>query len=129
MGRMISISVSGDFRKTDKFLAYLRTGKMYNSLERYARAGVNALASATPIGPTGVASSSWDYEIKNSGGDWSIFWTNSDIEGGFNVIIGLQYGHGTGTGGWVAGQDFINPAIKPIMDEISNQVWKAVKSA
>jgi hypothetical protein len=40
----------------------------------------------------------------------------------------LQYGYGTGTGGYVAGQDYINPAIRPVFDRIADKVWKAVTS-
>jgi hypothetical protein len=90
---------------------------------------VNALASATPI-ETGVAAHSWGYRVIGGGGNYTIEWYNSDIEnGGFDVILALQYGHGTGTGGYVPGRDFINPAIRPVFDKIAERFWKAVTSA
>jgi hypothetical protein len=76
-----------------------------------------------------VAARSWGYEIRQNRGGFAIIWTNSDIENGFPVVIMLQYGHGTGTGGYVQGRDFINPAIRPIFDDIAQTVWKAVTSA
>lgn len=90
--------------------------------------GIGALAAATPH-DSGLAASSWGYKVENSSGGVSISWTNTDVEGGFPVAIMLQYGHGTGTGGYVAGRDYINPAMKPIFDKIADRVWKAVTSA
>lgn len=59
----------------------------------------------------------------------TIWWLNTNVNSGFNVAIGLQYGHGTGSGAWVAGRDYINPALKPIFDEIADAVWKEVQRA
>lgn len=97
-------------------------------LNTYGQKGVMALSAATPL-DSGLAAYSWDYEVSASGGTYTITWTNSDVENGFPVAIMLQYGYGTGTGGYVQGRDYINPAIRPIFDEISEKVWKAVTSA
>lgn len=128
MSRMMSFETSGNFDRTDRFLDFIKRRDIFRALDRYGREGVNALAMATPV-DSGRSASSWDYEIERKRGSWAIIWTNSNIEDGFSVVIGLQYGHGTGTGGWVAGQDFINPAVKPVMDRIAEDVWKAVTSA
>lgn len=101
---------------------------MYNGLDRLAQQGVTALESATPR-DSGLAAGSWSYTIQKARGSARIEWTNSDVENGFPVAIMLQYGYGTGTGGYVQGRDFINPAIKPIFDMIADEVWKAVTSA
>lgn len=124
---MITISSSGDFRRTIKSLKRMSEADIFASLESYGEKGVSALAAATPQ-DSGKAAASWSYYVKRSKTSWSIVWTNSNIENGYPVVIGLQYGHGTGTGGWVQGQDFINPAIRPIFDQISQDVWKAVTS-
>ena len=87
--------------------------------------GVEALSAATPI-DTGLAASSWDYEITRDRGVWQITWLNRDVEGGAQVVLLIQYGHGTGTGGYVQGRDFINPAMRPIFDRIANEAWEAV---
>lgn len=97
-------------------------------LQSGGKEGANALSRATPI-DSGRASSAWGYEVSKSGGVYSIIWTNTDVENGFPVVIMLEYGYGTGTGGYVQGRDFINPAIKPIFDKIADKVWKAVTSA
>jgi hypothetical protein len=125
---MVSFSTSGSFSKTEKFLSFIRTGQMYAFLDGYAQKGVAALAAATPV-DSGLAAASWGYEIKRGVGGVTITWTNTNIESGFPVAIMLQYGHGTGTGGYVQGRDYINPAIRPIFDEIANAVWRAVTSA
>lgn len=126
---MITFESRGSFKKTEDFLKSLSDGSIYKALERYGKEGVTALANATPVS-SGLSASSWYYEIKKNGGRWSIgFYNSHRIPGGPPVVILLQYGHGTGTGGYVPGYDFINPAIQPIFDKISNEVWKAVKSA
>lgn len=125
---MISFSSKGDFRRTIRSLKKMSEADIFSSLNSYGARGVSALAAATPQ-DSGRAATSWSYKVVRSSTSWSIIWSNSDIENGFPVVIGLQYGHGTGTGGWVQGQDFINPAIRPIFDEISQDVWKAVTSA
>lgn len=125
---LISFSVSGSTKRTENFLRRMNQGDLFNSLDASAREGVSALAAGTPA-DSGLAADSWDYEIQRSGKSVTITWTNSDVENGFPVAIMLQYGHGTGTGGYVQGQDYINPAMRPVFDRIANQVWKAVTSA
>lgn len=124
----VEISVSGDFRKTEKFLNAMQRGEMFKPLRSLAQTGVEALASATPM-DSGVTASAWGYEIEVTRGAAKITWINTNVVNGFSVAVGLQYGHGTGTGGWVSGQDYINPAIRPIFDKIAEDVWKVVTSA
>lgn len=125
---MIKFETSGSWSRTDKFLSALSRGDFYRTLDRAGREGVDALAAATPV-ESGVTSASWSYEIQRSRGSASISWTNSETVNGVPLVILLQYGHGTGTGGYVQGRDFINPALKPVFDKIANDVWKAVTSA
>lgn len=104
---------------------------MYEEFEAYGRKGVDALAAATPR-DTGLASHSWGYQIGDTGNSNVIYWFNTDREGGaygVNVALILQYGHGTGTGGYVEGRDYINPAMRPIFDRIVEDVWKKVRDA
>jgi hypothetical protein len=125
---MVQFTTSGSFSKTEKFLSFVRTGRMYGFLEGHAQRGAAALAAATPV-DSGLTAESWTYEIKRSPGGVTITWLNSNRENGFPVAIMLQYGHGTGTGGYVQGRDYINPAIRPIFDQIADSVWRAVTSA
>ena len=125
---MISAAVSGSFKNTESFLTRVTKIDIIGILESCGQKGVKALSAATPT-DSGIAANSWGFKVSRKGAGYSIVWTNSDVENGFPVVIMLQYGYGTGTGGYVEGVDFINPAIKPIFDEISNKVWKAVTSA
>ena len=125
---MLSFQQSGSFKKTDGFLKKMSKGEIFRTLERFGREGVVALASATPS-QSGATAAAWNYEVKKTRDSFSITWTNSHLVGGVPLVILLQYGHGTGTGGYVRGQDFINPAIKPIFDKIAAEGWKAVTSA
>jgi hypothetical protein len=125
---LFSFQLSGSTKNTESFLHKLAKLDISSVMESCGRLGVNALAHATPV-DSGLASQSWDYEVSSSGGQVQITWTNSDDENGFPVAIMLQYGYGTGTGGYVQGQDYINPAMKPVFDQIADKVWKAVTSA
>ena len=102
--------------------------RVQNILEHYGQVGADALARATPV-RTALAASSWTYKVSQNGSGYTITWSNNNIENGFPVAIMLQYGHGTGTGGYVQGIDYINPALKPVFDKIIDDIWKAVQSS
>lgn len=125
---MISYTLSGSTVKTQSFLQGLLSGDPYSSLESLAQRGVSALQAATPV-DSGVTAASWSYEIERSGSSTRISWVNSNNVGGVNIAVILQYGHGTGTGGYVSGRDYINPAIRPVMDQIADEVWRKVTSS
>jgi hypothetical protein len=124
----VSLEGSGSFDKTTDWLKKLQKLDIRSVLEAGGRKGAAALARATPIDSSRTANS-WGYEVTRGANRWTITWTNSDVENGFPVAVMIQYGHGTGTGGYVQGIDYINPALRPIFDEIAETVWKAVISA
>ena len=122
---MISFRQKGDFSNLSRYLERVKEKVKLGDLDKYGRAGVAALASATPV-DSGQTANSWYYEIERQNGSVSIVFNNSNVNKGVPIAIILQYGHGTGTGGWVQGRDYINPAIQPIFDEIANNAWKEV---
>jgi hypothetical protein len=123
---MITFESNGDFKKTQQFLDKMARAEHMAILNHYGQVGVDALASATPI-DSGLTATSWTYTIEKKQGKYSIVWHNTNVVDGVPVAILIQYGHGTGTGGWVEGRDYINPAIRPIFDMITEEVWKQVK--
>lgn len=125
---MITIESKGSFKNLDKFLQRMSKGDIFRSLDKYGREGAQALASATPK-ESGLTAASWGYEVFNDRAGWTIRWYNSNVVDGVPVAILLQVGHGTGTGGYVSGRDYINPALKPVFDRIAESVWKVVTSA
>lgn len=122
---MITFRHKGDFSKLTRFLERAKEAVRLGDLDKYGREGVAALASATPM-DSGLTANSWYYKITNSNGRAEIIFLNSNIQNGYPIAIILQYGHGTGTGGWVEGRDYINPAIQPIFDKIANDAWREV---
>ena len=122
---MISFRQKGNFSKLDRYLEKVREAAKLGVLDKYGRAGVAALSSATPV-KTGKTANSWYYEIERQNGSVSIVFNNSNINKGVPIAIILQYGHGTGNGGWVQGIDYINPAIQPIFTEMANEAWREV---
>ena len=103
----------------------LKEAIRFNALHQYGRDGVSALSSATPV-DSGKTASSWYYKLERTKNTISITFYNSNINKGVPIAIILQYGHGTGTGGWVEGRDYINPAIQPIFDKMAEEAWKEV---
>ena len=122
---MITLSAKGDLSKTYKFLDRFVKRDFYKRLEVYGQLGVDALMSATPK-KTGVTAASWYYEINRNIDSVEIYWKNSNEINGVNIAIILQYGHGTKNGGYFQGIDYINPAIRPVFEEIANNIWKEV---
>ena len=122
---MISFRQKGDFSKLNRYFERVKESAKIGVLDKYGREGVAALVSATPV-ETGKTASSWYYEIKRQNGSVSLEFKNSNVKDGVPIAVIIQYGHGTGTGGWVQGRDYINPAIQPIFDKIANSAWKEV---
>ena len=124
---MITFKSSGDFSKATKYLTDLKEVpiNILAILSKYGREGVEALSSATPV-DSGLTANSWSYEAFKTPSSIGIQFHNSNIDDGVPIAIIIQYGHGTGTGGWVEGRDYINPAIQPIFDRMTEELWKEV---
>lgn len=122
---MIKIKCTGDFTNTTKFLEGIKKLSISDILNRYGEEGARALAAATPIN-TGDTASKWGYTITNGRNGSSVTWTNDAVNNGIPIVILLQYGHATKNGGYVSGVDFINPAIKGVMDRLAESMWKEV---
>jgi len=119
------VSVKGSFKKTLAFLNHMKKGDPFLVLNEYGRRGVDALSSATPR-DTGQTADSWYYRVGHKDGHYFISWHNYHVEKGVNIAIILQYGHGTGNGGYIQGIDYINPAIRPVFKDIQDAVWREV---
>lgn len=115
----------GSFSKTESFLSRSIKGSNFDILNSYGEQGVRALANATPI-DSGLTAESWTYEVVKKKGYYALVFHNTHMVDGKPIAILIQYGHATGTGGYVQGRDYINPAVKPIFDKIAKDVWKAV---
>lgn len=121
---MISVKVKGNTDKTEAFLRRNKKIKL-RRLDEYGQRGVEALASVTPV-RTGLTAASWTYEIKEDHQGIKLIWKNTNIQNGNMVVALLVYGHGTPSGKWVEGRDFVTPAITPIMDEIAHDAFLEV---
>lgn len=131
MAKTITVKVGdkGDFKKTFKFLRAMKEKQFLKNLDKYGQMGVDALSAATPK-RTGLTAESWTYDITDNGEQLIISWNNTNVQKGYyNVALMIQYGHGTGTGGWVEGIDYINPALKPVFNKIADAVWMEIKNS
>lgn len=122
---MISFRQKGDFKNLTKFLERSLESIQLGVLDKYGKEGVAALASSTPI-DSGLTASSWYYKIENDKRGAKLSFHNSNIVDNVPIAIIIQYGHATGTGGWVEGRDYINPSLQPIFDKIADTAWKEV---
>lgn len=124
---MFNLKSFGSFSHLEKFLKK-SSPSLFRDLHTYGRQGVEILARATPS-DTGKTANSWTYNLINSDGKYGIRWYNTNTNNGENVAILIQYGHGTGTGGYVQGIDYINPAIQPLFNRMADEIWRKVKDA
>ena len=122
---MIKVTSRGSFSKTDAFLKRMRIGTPFPNLEKYGPIGVAALSAATPV-ESGETRDSWYYEIVKNKGYFAIHWLNSHVESGIPIAVLIQYGHGTRNGGFVQGQDYINPALRSVFEQMANDMWREV---
>lgn len=123
---MIKIRHRGNFNHTEQFFERIKNGKYIRQFDRYGREGVAALSAATPV-DTGKTAASWYYEIvRNAKGSYSIQWKNSNVNGGVVIAVLIQYGHGTKSGAYVQGVDYINPALRSVFEQIADNAWKEV---
>ena len=125
---MIKFKQKGNFKKLDSFFEKAKEIIRVGDLNKYGRAGVEALRAATPK-DSGETANSWSYDIIREDDKASIIWKNSNVNDGVNIAIILQYGHATGSGAYVQGIDYVNPAMKPVFDNIAESAWKEVERA
>jgi len=120
----VQLKSTGNYDKIRRYLEKIKkTLNLKTIYEKYGEKGVRALSEATPV-DTGKTASMWRYEVRETSNRIEISFHNDNVNKGVNIAIILQYGHGTGTGGWVEGRDYINPAIQPIFDELAEKVWE-----
>ena len=122
---MITITQKGSFDNTEKYLRRLKTKDLYAVLNKYGHQGVVALSNATPR-DSGLTAESWYYSIVQRPGYYSIRWHNRHEEDGIPIAVLIQYGHGTRNGGYVQGQDYIMPAMRPLFERIAAEAWREV---
>lgn len=122
----IQFKQKGDFSKFDGFCQQMLEAIKLGDLDLYAKRGVQALAAATPK-DTYETATSWSYEIQRTKKSIKIIFNNSKVtREGTPIAILLQYGHATGNGGYVEGVDYINPALRPIFQQIADDAWREV---
>lgn len=122
---MITFKHSGNFKNAERFMSTSRSEAFRSILNRYGRLGIDALVKATPV-DTGITADSWDFWIAHHAGSYIITWTNSHVVNGAPIAILIQYGHATGSGGYVQGRDYINPTMKPIFEKIAKELYEEV---
>lgn len=114
----------GSYKRTREWLRKMANDE-FDGLRKYGQMGVDALRSNTPK-DSGQTANSWNYSVESTSNGYELRFNNTNIQGNVNIAVILQYGHGTGTGGYVQGRDYINPAIQPVFDKIAREAWREV---
>ncbi len=125
---MITFRQRGDFSRVTRYLVKIKDPALFSVLDRFGEMGVNALKASTPT-ESGETADAWSYRVEQDAKSIRLAFYNSNSNQGVPIAIILQYGHGTGTGGWVEGRDYINPALQPVFDALADQVWEEVTRA
>ena len=119
----LKVDSKGSFKHTFSFFNKALDKTKWELLYKYGQMGVDALRNATPA-DSGKTRESWGYDVEINENEITITWTNTNIvKGWYNVAVFLQYGHGTKNGGYVKGIDYINPALKPVFEQIAEDMW------
>lgn len=122
---MLSVTQNGGLSKTNRFLKGMKDAQVDRVLNHFGQLGVRSLSANTPV-DTGLTASSWDYVIEKSNGKLTLSWINRNVNRGVNIAVIIQTGHGTRNGGYVVGRDYINPSLRPLFDQMSKDIYKAV---
>lgn len=125
---IVSFKQKGDLRKTNDFLTFIGKGRYLRKVRRIAELGVQRLKEYTPK-DTGLTAESWSYEIEKTKTSAKINWNNSNVNRGISIAMLIQMGHGTKQGVYIEGVDYINPALKPIFEQMGVQIWEDVRNS
>lgn len=122
---LITFKHKGSFSKTEQFFNRVLRKDYRNILAKYGELGVEILREATPV-QSGATRDAWGFEIEDDGGMVTLAWTNSNENEGVNIALLIIYGHGLENGGYVEGDNFVEPVIRPLLQELANKAWKEV---
>lgn len=121
---MIKIVQRGNFSKLKDFLTRSRRKARIGELaEQFADACVEELKKVTPK-DSGLTAESWDYELEVTNKMTTITFINRNIQNGMNVALLIEFGHGTPSGVWVEGREYIDPVIQKRYLQVIDNKWK-----
>lgn len=125
---ILVFEAKGDWKKTNDFLHKMLRRDVVSILKKYGKIGVGRLIEYTPK-DTGETAMSWNFRIDKLRDGYKLVWTNSNLSDGIPIAMLIQYGHGTRGGTFVEGIDYINPALRPVFEDIAEELWKEVENA
>ena len=124
MSDNIKITSDSDFSKTITFLKRSRrNARVGEQADEIGHQCVKELKKVTPK-DSGLTAESWDYQITINGKITSITFINTNIQNGLNVALLVEFGHGTPSGQWVEGQNYIEPVMQKVYLDAINRKWK-----
>lgn len=124
---MVHVYSQGNFDHLRTWLKSIKEQNLLRILEKYGENGVLLLIANTPV-RSGKTAESWYYYIQRNNRGYDLVWANRNVKDGVNVAVLLQYGHATGTGGYVPSVDYINPTLKPLMEKLVNEMFREVEN-
>ena len=119
----VSISTTGGFSKTIKRLQKMSKFDGKKTLSQIEKQGTASLSLHTPVGETGQTALGWTGKVTDNEIQWA---NNAHPQESVNIAKIIQFGHGTGTGGYVPPFNYIPPALAPVFDTAVDVIAKEV---
>lgn len=124
----VNITSSGNFSNLERWATKMSTEDFTSVLKSAAQLGKSEFIKNTPV-ESGKSANAWDYKIEKTSTGASLEYSNSNVtKNGVPVVILINYGHGTGTGGYIRPIPFIQNVVKSIEEQISKDVEKRIIS-
>lgn len=122
MQHVIKTKVKHEGFFVDKYLKNVAKSFSYEKLMQLAEKSLEDFRNASP---TIEISANWSYNIVKNDGSWSVTFENSTIENGVNIAILIDVGHGTVSGKWVPGTNYLKEPIEKTYERINNLLLEA----
>lgn len=119
----LEFSYKGNWGKSATFLNTAKRLKALAICNNVGKEGLAALEKATPK-RTGKTAANWYYDVEETKDGYKVTWCNANVKEGSNIALLLQRGHATRSGAYVEGVDYINPALRPVFENIGIKALK-----
>lgn len=112
------------FEKTTRYLEKMAKKNPSATMKSIGQTGKSMLSAATPV-DTGRLAAGWDFKVEKTDKGWELYWYNRAYQGLYpSLVTMLEYGHGTGTGGYVPGRHFVKRVSNSLLSQASKSLRK-----
>lgn len=117
MSRIIKTKIIHNGPDSRAYLQNLKKSFIYDNLKKIAEESLDDFKKASP---TSEIASNWGYYIEKNNNNFILIFENSTIINGENIAIIIDAGHGTVSGKWVPGTNYLKEPVKKTYERINN---------